>query len=65
MSLRRSSLFLLVAPALLLASPAMAGWKLVPANRPADLSGAIVTPQSLMLKGPGGPGGVHWPPPDS
>lgn len=62
MSLRRSSLFLLVAPALLLASPAMAGWKLVPANRPADLSGAIVTPQTDWNQASGRPGkqGRAW-----
>lgn len=62
MSLRRSGLCLLLASAFLQASPAMAGWKLVPANQPADLSGAIVTPQTDWNQASARPGkqGRAW-----
>jgi len=45
MPFRRSCLALLIVATLLSSSPAIAGWKLVPANQPADLIGMQVTPQ--------------------
>lgn len=61
MSLRRLGLTA-VAAALLQASPALAGWKLIPARQPADLTGMQVTPQSDWNQASGRPGkqGRAW-----
>ncbi|MBW8755086.1 MAG: hypothetical protein JF595_13230 [Sphingomonadales bacterium] len=46
MGLRRHAIAVVLAAGLLQAAPASAGWKLIPAQHPVDLTGVTVTPQS-------------------
>jgi hypothetical protein len=62
MSFHRSKIILFAAAGLLSASPALAGWKLMPARQPADLTGMQVTPQQDWNQASARPGkqGRAW-----